>query len=307
MSDEDTALVVTGSQDKSILVHSIDPTVSEPVATYIGHKDLVSCLIYQDSCVISGSWDSTIRVWDAPCIVLKAHEPAVWTLAGLHDFDGTNRILSGGADKMIKLWDISTSSCIQEYRGHGDVVRDVKVLSAEVFISASNDCTICRWNIHTGQRLNELYGHQAFVYNLSLMCTGNGFVSCGEDSTMKVWKDTECVQTISLPCISVWCVGCSSSGDIVVGSSDSVARVFTMDPSRIASPQHIQTFLSNVEEFQNSRNKKSIDVSSLPKMSVALSEPGQKTGDTKLVNNNGKAEVYQVSTFNKNTLLYYIL
>ena len=101
---------------------------------------------------------STIRVWDAPCIVLKAHEPAVWTLAGLHDFDGTNRILSGingsaallttplvgGADKMIKLWDISTSSCIQEYCGHSDVVRDVKVLSAEVFISASND-----WSVET--------------------------------------------------------------------------------------------------------------------------------------------------------------
>lgn len=45
----------------------------------------------------------------------------------------------GGADKVIKLWEIDTQLCIQDYRGHSDVVRDVKVISSELFLSASND------------------------------------------------------------------------------------------------------------------------------------------------------------------------
>ncbi len=40
---------------------------------------------------------------------------------------------------MVRLWEVDTKMCIQEYSGHGDVVRDVKVSSPEVFLSASND------------------------------------------------------------------------------------------------------------------------------------------------------------------------
>uniref|UniRef100_A0A1X7SEI1 Uncharacterized protein n=1 Tax=Amphimedon queenslandica TaxID=400682 RepID=A0A1X7SEI1_AMPQE len=93
---------------------------------------------------------------------------------------------------------------------------------------------------------------------------------------------------------------------------DSTARVFTVDMMRSASERHLSTFHTQVEEFKYliiiyyyylfiyyllfifrmSRNKQSIDVSSLPKIATALLEPGKKTGDTKLVNNNGVAEVY---------------
>ena len=39
---------------------------------------------------------STVRVWSdsGECQVLQAHKPAVWSLAGLYDVDGSRRILS---------------------------------------------------------------------------------------------------------------------------------------------------------------------------------------------------------------------
>ncbi|XP_019853296.1 PREDICTED: phospholipase A-2-activating protein-like [Amphimedon queenslandica] len=308
--DEDEVLLVTGSQDCSILMHSIqDPLQQEPILKYSGHKGLISSLIYQNSFLISASWDSTVRIWNTgsnnDCIAsVKGHEPAVWCLSGLYNFDCTNRFLSGGADKLIRLWSIDSSSssatptssspscsCVCEYRGHSDVVRDVKVLSCDQFLSASNDCSIRLWNIHTGLCLKELFGHEAFIYSITLLPTG--FASCGEDGTIRIWRDDKCIQVISLPCISVWCVTACGNGDIVSGSSDSTARVFTVDVMRSASERHLSTFHTQVEEFKMSRNKQSIDVSSLPKIATALLEPGKKTGDTKLVNNNGVAEVYQ--------------
>ena len=45
----------------------------------------------------------------------------------------------GGADKQVKLWEVDTKLCVQEYRGHSDVVRDIKIASADIFLSAAND------------------------------------------------------------------------------------------------------------------------------------------------------------------------
>ena len=83
----------------------------------------------------------------------------------------------------MKLWEVDTKLCVQQYTGHGDVVRDIKVTSSETFLSAANDwwvaisvshvcilTLICvhsiirEWNIHSGQCLKDIYGHEAFVY-----------------------------------------------------------------------------------------------------------------------------------------------
>ncbi len=45
----------------------------------------------------------------------------------------------GGADRAIRLWEVNTKVCLQEYAGHRDVVRDIKVYSCDLILSASND------------------------------------------------------------------------------------------------------------------------------------------------------------------------
>lgn len=104
---------------------------------------------------------------------MEAHKPAVWTVAGLYEVDKSKRFLSGGADKIIRLWEVDTKLCIQEYRGHTDVVRDIKVASEDTFFSAANDCSIRQWSTHTGHCLNQLHGHEAFVYRYVCYATGH--------------------------------------------------------------------------------------------------------------------------------------
>lgn len=45
-----------------------------------------------------------------------------------------------------------------------------------------------------------------------------GFVSTGEDRTVRIWKDGECAQTIRLPAQSVWCGCVLPNRDIVIGA-----------------------------------------------------------------------------------------
>lgn len=99
-------------------------------------------------------------------------------------------------------------------------------------LSASNDSVIRVWSLK-GELISELHGHEAFIYSLAVLPDGR-FVSSGEDRTVRIWRDSSCVQTITLPAVSVWSVATCSNGDIIAGSSDKMARIFTTDPDRMA-------------------------------------------------------------------------
>jgi phospholipase A-2-activating protein len=71
-------------------------------------------------------------------------------------------------------------------------------------------------------------------------------VSAGEDRNIKIWQNGECIQTITLPTISIWSVAVQPNGDIVCGSSDSDVRVFTRDKTRFASIDDIREFEQKV-------------------------------------------------------------
>jgi phospholipase A-2-activating protein len=99
-------------------------------------------------------------------------------------------------------------------------------------LSASNDGIIRVWALK-GDLITELHGHESFIYSLAVLPDGN-FVSSGEDRTVRIWQSTSCIQTITLPAVSVWSVATCGNGDIITGSSDKVARIFTTDPDRVA-------------------------------------------------------------------------
>ena len=81
--------------------------------------------------------------------------------------------------------------------------------------------------------MSEMHGHEAFIYSLALLPDGR-FVSSGEDRTIRIWQASSCTQTITLPAVSVWSVATSRNGDIIAGSSDKMARIFTTDMDRVA-------------------------------------------------------------------------
>ena len=144
----------------------------------------------------------------------------------------------GCADRIIRIFGI-TGKLEKEISGSSDVVRTLCKLphkhpSGAQFASAGNDALIRLWQLN-GKQTAVLQGHENFIY--SLACSVEGLlVSSGEDRTVRIWKGSDCIQTITHPAISVWSVAvCAENGDIVSGSSDNKVRVFTQDPGRLAS------------------------------------------------------------------------
>ncbi len=115
---------------------------------WMGHKDAVTCVSYSlnGTRVVSGSNDSTIRIWDAESGVvvgepLTGHDDSVCSVA--HSPDG-HHIISGSMDCTIRIWDADTGVAVgNPLEGHARTVESVAYSpDGRHIISGSSDHTI---------------------------------------------------------------------------------------------------------------------------------------------------------------------
>jgi WD40 repeat protein len=74
--------------------------------------------------VVSGSWDHTVRLWDAETgaarQTLEGHSDEVSSVAFSPD---GKLVVSGSWDHTVRLWDAETGAVQQTLEGHSDCVR----------------------------------------------------------------------------------------------------------------------------------------------------------------------------------------
>ncbi|XP_066992739.1 phospholipase A-2-activating protein [Anabrus simplex] len=297
-----SGLIVTGSNDNSIRIFSLDSP--QPLCVLSGHTNAVCSLSpgVQNGTLLSASWDTTARLWKTdgsttPILTVSGHQAAVWSAIQLASGD----IITGSADKTLKVW-LSSGIYQKTLTGHMDCVRGLAATSANEFLSCSNDATVRHWNATTGDCLGCFYGHSNYIYSISVFPKGGAesFVTSGEDRSVRIWTHGEVEQTITLPAQSVWSVACLANGDIAVGSSDGVLRVFSCDPSRQAEPDLLKQFDEQVESTNLSSDLElgGVKMSELPGQE-ALSNPGHTDGQTKLVREGTTVICYSWSAASK--------
>ncbi|XP_022087891.1 phospholipase A-2-activating protein-like [Acanthaster planci] len=290
-------LIATGGNDHKINMYKPDSQV--PEYTLSGHANTVCTLAAgKFGTLLSGSWDTTAKVWlnQRNVMTLKGHEAAIWAVA-LMPTQGL--MLTGSADKTIKMW--RAGKCEQTFVGHSDCVRALAIVSEVEFLSAANDSSIRRW-LTTGDCTQQLQAHTSFIYSIALLPNGADFVTSGEDRTVRVWRQGVCCQTITLPAQSVWCVAALPNGDIVAGSSDGVARVFSTNPDRIASAEAQDLYNRQVAAFSMPAKAQAfggIKMEDLPGKED-LAKPGTKDGQTKLIRVGDTVEAYSWSVADAN-------
>lgn len=164
------------------------------------------------------------------------------------------------------------------------------------FASASNDGIIRLWTFQ-GREVAQLLGHESFIYSLASSPSGEIF-SSGEDRTVRVWKGTECIQTITHPAISVWGVAvCAETGDIVSGASDRIVRVFTRDPERAADAETTKFFEDSVKESSIPQQQlPEVNKEKLPGPEFLVQKAGTKEGQVQMIRElNGSVTAHQWS------------
>ncbi|XP_043269766.1 phospholipase A-2-activating protein [Venturia canescens] len=290
-------LVVTGSNDNHICVYVLGEV--EPVERFQAHENTVCNLHcgHVNGTFLSSSWDLSAKLWQLedlgkPSKTFVGHTAAVWCVIDLPN----GSVVTGSADKTVIVWNRNTCSVVHTLTGHTDCVRGAVPISDDEFLTCANDATVRHWNSKSGTCLGEFTGHENYIYSIAATVGGNLVVTSGEDRTLRVWKNGVIDDIVAVPAQSVWCCEFLSNGDIVAGSSDCAVRIFTANKERYAHPAAMQAFEEEVakDQLQAKLSVGAVKIRELPGP-TELQKPGREDGQTKMINENGKAKAYMWS------------
>jgi phospholipase A-2-activating protein len=131
----------------------------------------------------------------------------------------------------------------------------------------------------------------SFLYSINMVHSSSNeclFITSGEDRTLRVHSSSKsssdfdssgCIQSIALPCQTLWYTVCLPNGNIAVACSDGSIRLFTQKENLMATKSEQEEYETELSKFaiplKSNAAMSQIDRTQLPSIE-ALAIPGKK-------------------------------
>jgi WD40 repeat protein len=208
--------------------------------------------------ILTSSWDGTIRIWEGDTgkllRTIDAHmgrkvvpgpqtgvgskpmgsQPERFEGRGVRDAafsPNGNRIVSGGVDGAIRIWDAETGKVVWGGKVSQSLMAVAYLPYVTQVVSGEQEGTIRIWDANDGKEVKKLTGHTEAVTCLAVTPDGKQLVSAACDNTVRVW-DLESGR--ELRCFRghtkwVYAIAISPDGKTVAsGGEDRVVRIWAM-------------------------------------------------------------------------------
>ncbi|XP_074540050.1 telomerase protein component 1 isoform X2 [Halichoeres trimaculatus] len=169
-----------------------------------GHNDIITCVVAVDNMVVSGSRDTTVKVWHVPTATeqknLGGHTGGVTCLSAppseycrrlawsLSLPDKERFILSGSADCYVKIWALSVGQCVKSIYTFNAVTALCFLPEDDGYIITGSDGgKVQAWSWHTFQNCQSINAHQEAV--TSIQSQGPLVFSSSAEGGVSVWEN----------------------------------------------------------------------------------------------------------------------
>ena len=223
----------------------IDRKEGNVLRTLRGHEDRISSIAELSSGeLVTGSADSTIRIWGLPLRVLKQHTN--WVLCVKEHSSG--QLLSGSSDHSVCVWNPKNGHLLSQHKDYNDktLIFNFEELPNNQILSVcgdrSKELELRIWGLENGETLINIRPVKEAPYGFGTSCMlSGGRIALGEDNADRgniLIYDVESaqfVQTHSAHEGDIWQIVEGKEGQIITCSSDRSLKLIDLHTGEVVA------------------------------------------------------------------------
>lgn len=222
------SLIAAGTADNRLLLWNAPD--GKPLADVPAHGGPVRSLAFHpnNAQLATAGEDGLVKFWALPFAPARVMNHPDGVLAAAVSGNG-QKFVTGGADKIVRLWNPANLQVERQFAGHAVPVGAVAITANANLLASAGSDAIRLWNPADGKEVGLLVGHVGDVGSLDFHPSGNQLVSAGSDGTVKVWQLPLVPARIMTHPDQLTCVALSADGQrILTGGNDKVARLWNL-------------------------------------------------------------------------------
>lgn len=211
-----------------------DTQTGESLLVLEGHQDWVTSVAFaqDEQSAVTGSLDCRSRIWDlqsGTCVAQLTCGVSPLFSASFSP-SSSSMVLTAGADRAAKIWDVRTKGVQRHFEGHEDNVQAAAFSPDGLSIATgSQDRGAKIWQVASGKCTADFLGHTDTVESARFSPDGKLVVTASMDRTARIWdmQALQCLRVLHGHAGCVLSAAFSPDGQLIAtGSRDMTVKVW---------------------------------------------------------------------------------